>query len=303
MFKNPSKAPHAHPFRRTTPASATGCPPQGWTRESLLALKRAQWTIEEPARRESLATGLLDCLGEPDPVLRDAIAFEGVSAMLRADALGTPALQRMARTLQLRLASPDPDTGGFERPFLALALSEVARADRLKPFLSTDERARLVDTAARYVSSVRDYRGFDARDGWRHGVAHGADLLLQLAANSALGRAEHDRILDSVASQVAPAGEHFYIYGEGERLARPVVLVARRGTLGAADWVAWMARIATPAPFKDWQTALQTQAGLARRHNLGAFLLVLYMAVHEGQDENARRDLLPALTAAVRSLP
>ena len=71
----------------------------------------------------------------------------------------------------------------------------------------------------------------------------------------------------------------------------------------AADWVAWMARIATPAPFKDWQAALQTQTGLARRHNLGAFLLALHVAVHEGQDENARHALLPALTAAVRSLP
>ena len=31
--------------------------------------------------------------------------------------------------------------------------------------------------------SVRDYRGFDAKQGWRHGVAHGADLLLQLSRN------------------------------------------------------------------------------------------------------------------------
>src|SRR5690606_22331598 len=94
--------------------------------------------------------------------------------------------------------------------------------------LTPAQRIALVTTATTYVEGVRDWRGFDETDGWRHGVAHGADLLMQLALNPALEKPQLDPILAAVARQVAPAG-HFYIYGEPERLARPVVFALQRG--------------------------------------------------------------------------
>jgi hypothetical protein len=33
---------------------------------------------------------------------------------------------------------------------------------------------------AALVRSIRDYRGFDEREGWRHAVAHTSDAMLQL---------------------------------------------------------------------------------------------------------------------------
>jgi Protein of unknown function (DUF2785) len=282
---------------------AAACPPEGWSRESLLAVKTAHWKLEDAPRRDALAAGLLPCLASPDPVLRDGIAFEGLSAFMRAGQLSNATLQAILRTLVAQLAPAGQDSAGFAQPFAALALSEVARVDRMRPFLSPNERAALIDAAVNFLSAVRDYRGFDATDGWRHAVAHGADLLMQLALNPAVGRADHDRILNAVAAQAAPPGEHFYIYGEGERLARPVLLIARRGTLDAPAWSAWIKRVSSPGPFNDWEAALQTQAGLARRHNLTAFLLVLYASLREGQDEAARQTLLPAVVDAVRSLP
>ena len=98
--------------------------------------------------------------------------------------------------------------------------------------------------ATTYVTTLTDYRGFDASEGWRHGVAHGADLLLQLSLNLALDRAQLDAILAAVASQVMPANGHFYIYGEGERLMAPVFYIGRRGALSSADWSEWFARLA-----------------------------------------------------------
>jgi len=284
-------------------AAAQTCPPDGWSRESLAALKAAQWKLDDAARREALANGLLDCLANPDPLLRDQLAFEGLAAWMRAQQLSVPTMHRMTTTLAARLGADQPDPTGFAKPFAALVLSEVARADRVQPFLGTEERRQLVETAARYVAGVRDYRGFDPKDGWRHGVAHGADLLMQLAANPALIRADHERILEAVAAQVTPAGEHFYVYGEGERLARPVLLVARRGTLDATAWSTWLARVASAGSFNNWEAALRTPAGLARRHNLSAFLLVLYVGVRESADEGVRQTLLPGLTAALRNLP
>jgi hypothetical protein len=285
----------------TTPSPAI-CPPEGWTRASLEALKTTHWRIDDTARREGLAKNLLPCLASPDPALRDGIAFEALSAWMRAEQVTQPVLREIARTLIAQLAPGRADTAGFEQPFAALVLSEVARVDRLHPFFSPEERAALLQAAVTWVPTVRDFRGFDAHDGWRHGVAHGADLLMQLALNPAFGLTEHERLLEAVATQVAPPGEHFYIYGEGERLARPALFVARRGTVTAEHWSAWIRRIATPAPFKDWESALQTQAGLARRHNLYGFLVSLYISVAEGSDENAKRAVLPAVTEALKTL-
>ena len=57
------------------------CPPAGQTRESLQALKAAEWRLtgaDAEAAREALSLGLLDCLADPDPLLRDGVAFEAL---------------------------------------------------------------------------------------------------------------------------------------------------------------------------------------------------------------------------------
>jgi len=222
---------------------------------------------------------------------------------MRAGALSTETLQQLRRELSVRLVAPD--TQGFARPFAALALAEVARVDRLRPFLATDERSQLVEAATAYLRGVTDHRGFDAVQGWRHGVAHGADLLLQLGLNPALSPAQLDAIVQAVASQVAPAGEHFYVYGEPERLARPILYIAKRAT-GPGDapyWERWLGTLAAPAPLPSWEAAFKSQSGLARRHNTQAFMQVLYVMVRESGDATLQQRLLPGLVAALKALP
>jgi hypothetical protein len=298
-------SPYPAASRRSDPVriEPAACPPAQWSRPALDALRAAHWKLDDPGRRAALATALLGCLASRDPALRDGTAFEALSAWMRADLLSPDLLVAMSGDLMGRITAATTDSAGFERPFAVLTLSEIARVDRLHPILSQERRAELLQTALTWLPAVRDYRGFDAREGWRHGVAHGADLLLQLALNPLFGSDDHQRMLAAIATQVAPAGEHFYIYGEGERLARPVIVIARRNTVDAAFWTAWIRQLAGPGPFKDWDTALQSQAGLARRHNLHGFLQALYVNVAGGSDENARRVLLPAVTESLKSLP
>ena len=66
-----------------SPAMAT-CPPEGQSRESLEALKALQFTLPDAQARQALAVGLVDCLGDPDPALRDGIAYEGLAHWMRA---------------------------------------------------------------------------------------------------------------------------------------------------------------------------------------------------------------------------
>lgn len=144
--------------------------------------------------------------------------------------------------LVVRLDAPAGQ--GFEQPFAALALSEVARADRVEAFLDEDELIKLLVDAQHWFINVSDYRGYDPVEGWRHGVAHGADLLMQLALNPRIDAEGLRVIVSAVGAQVAPKG-HAYVFGESERLARPVLIAAGRGALDQAKWSEWLKVMAT----------------------------------------------------------
>jgi hypothetical protein len=279
------------------------CPPAAWPLADLQRLKADNWKMQDATQRQALALALPACLDHTDPLLRDGMAFEGLSAWLRGKQL-TPSTQLAIYQSQVaRLPASVADPSGFAKPFAALVLSEVARADRLEPVLSADQRASLVDTGTQYLRGVRDYRGFVTGEGWRHGVAHAADLMLQLALNPAVDRAQLMAITDAVRSQIAPQGEHFYIYGESDRLARPILYAARRGLMDAGYWNDFVAAIAAPAPLKSWDEAFDSQHGLARLHNVKSFLRALDAGVRLSADTAAQAAFETPLPLALKGLP
>jgi hypothetical protein len=282
------------------PLSAA-CPPTGFDRAALDALKASKFELADDARRQKLALELLPCLANADPRLRDGIAFEAYATWMRAGQLDVATRTGLLARLSAMIEPGQIDRDGFLKPFAALVLSEVARTDRIAAWLTTPQRVALLDSAARYVESIRDYRGFDPKAGWRHGVAHGSDLLMQLALNPAVDRAGLERLLGAVAAQVAPAGEHAYVDGESERLARPVLFAAQRGLLTGDEWQAWLLKVATPAPLASWDDAFESRAGLARRHNVHAFVYVLYANARESSEANIQA-LVPGLLAVFKTL-
>jgi hypothetical protein len=270
------------------PVLSAGCPPSGWTPERLAALKAAEFDVARvtvvasaAATPDALAVALLSCLGDRDPALRDGIAFEASSHWLRAGTLSPGTRGQLLAQLLPMLHAADPD--GVRRPFAALVLSEVARSDRKAAWMTAAQRESVVAAADRYMRAIADHRGFESPIGWRHGVAHTADLMLQLVLNPAVDKAQIDRLLAALATQVSPPG-HAYVFGEPDRLARPVLYVAQRNLHSDAEWKAWLDGVVAPAPFADWRSAVGTEAGLAKRHDVHAFLLALYAGAREDAD-------------------
>lgn len=278
---------------------AETCIPAGQDRASLDALKAAKFTIADDAARQAFAIGIVGCLASPDPDLRDGIAFEALSAMTRARQLSAETMRAINADLFVRLETPD--AAGFQQPFAALALSEMARADRIDAYLSDAELAEMLAKAQRYLTNVSDYRGFDPDEGWRHGVAHGADLMLQLTLNPRVEREGLALIRSAVGAQVAPEG-HAYVFGEPERLARPILFMARRAVFSQSEWTAWLTQVGGPGELGSWDGAFASTEGLARRHNITAFLSALWVNATLGED--AADDVLrPGLEAALSALP
>jgi hypothetical protein len=282
-------------------AGAQTCPPASMSREQLVELKSHGFAVADEGRRQSLALDLVACLGSTDPLLRDGIAFEALSTWMRAKQVSAATVSTMLERLLAQLAPDKPDPAGVQRPFAALVLAEVARFDRVEQFMTDRQLQQLVDGSTRYLQSVRDYRGFDEREGWRHGVAHASDVMLQLAVNTRTSKAQLDQMLAAIATQVAPAGDHYYIYGEGDRLAQAVFYIAKRKLHTADEWGKWFGRVATPAPLKNWGDAWTSQRGIAKRHNTWQFLTTLYVYVGEsGPDFHEL--VLPSIVAAIKPL-
>lgn len=240
------------------------------------------------------------CLGDPDPAVRDGFAFTLWSEGLRGRHLSATQMRQALALLGEIVAGPE-DTGGFRRPFAALALSEVARADRIEAYLTAAELHELAVTGATYLRGVTDYRGFVPGEGWRHGVAHGSDLALQLALNPRLTRADADLLLAAIAAQIAPAASPYYHHGEPSRLARPILFLAKRADIDDAAWAAWFKAL-HPDDSARWKDAYAGDAGLAAIHNTTAFASAIYVSAAETQDPQIQR-LAPLAVELLKSLP
>jgi hypothetical protein len=236
---------------------------------------------------------LIACLGDPDPSIRDKHAFERLAAAMRAGEVDRQTLASMESRLLKLVADPDPQ--GFQRPFAILTLAEVARTDRLKPWMTDQERGVLVDTAAKYLSGLTDYRAFDDKSGFRHGVAHGADFALQLALNPAITRPQLDRLLAAVAKQVAPKDPGVaYWAGEPDRLARVVIFIAQRKLHTDAEWKTWFESVMNPRPLASWDVAFASEVGIRKHHNTRAFLLSIFASATTSQDAGISQLAAPA---------
>jgi hypothetical protein len=239
---------------------------------------------------------LIACLGDPDPNIRDKHAFERLAGAMRAGEVDRDTLASMQSGLLKLVADPDPQ--GFQRPFAILTLAEVARTDRIKPWMTDRERDLLVDTAANYLSGLTDYRAFDDKSGFRHGVAHGADLALQLALNPAVIKPQLDRLLAAIATQIAPKDPSVaYWAGEPDRLARTVLFISQRKLHTDAEWKTWFATVMNPAPLASWDVAFTSEIGIRKHHNARAFLLSVFAGAVTSEDSGIKQLVTPVRDA------
>lgn len=246
----------------------------------------AAYSEMDAAERGEVLLGLPGCLDVADPAFRDGYAFEVLSLILR----GSDQPESTVRTLQTMLlddlATADEDRNGFRGPFAVLALAEVARVDRIIPFLSEEERWDLLMAAKSYLAGLEDYRGFTEGEGWRHGVAHTADLLMQMSLNAHLTKPQAEEILVAIASKVAPEN-HAYIFGESERLAAPVIYLAWKETFTAEEWETWFGAL-WPAEDPLRENAYKSEAALTKLHNLRAFAQSVYVSAVASNDDRMK---------------
>jgi hypothetical protein len=146
-------------------------------------------------------------------------------------------------------------------------LSEILARDNIELLVSATDVMRWGDRATSWYVRERDLRGYVQGRGWVHAVAHGADLIGQLARSRHLSSLEQTALLDVVADRLLAPTSHVWRHGEDDRLAYAVMAIVHRGDVGVNVLEPWVRRIgqgirqpATRGAAPEWPTPVAVNA-------------------------------------------
>lgn len=207
--------------------------------------------LRVPADRplDEMTAELTRMLGDPDPHLRDEIAFPTLATWVDEgvyDDLLVGFGDGMCAGLQTGLGETGTDTV-FRRSFSALLVTECIDRDAGQGLVPLDVLLGWGDRVAGWYLREKDLRGFVPGKGWAHAVAHGADALGALARHPRLGRLELTVLLDVIADRLLEPTEEIWVCGEPDRLALATMFVLRRDLVELGVLEPWVARIAAHA--------------------------------------------------------
>ncbi|MCZ4498884.1 MAG: hypothetical protein JWQ74_1437 [Marmoricola sp.] len=257
--------------------------------------------LRVPADRSlvEMTEDLTRMLGDPDPEIRDGIAFPTMATWIDEgvyDDLLIGLGDGMCHGLDIGLGLPEDDSV-FRRSFSALILTECIDRSTVTGIGGEDAVLRWGDRVMGWLAREEDLRGFVPGKGWAHAVAHGADALGALARSPYFGRLELTVILDVIADRLLAPTDAFLVCGEDDRLAFATLHLLRRNVLGLDVLEPWVARLAAGAQGAgDVDTNPFRVAG-----NVQSYLRSLHLQLALTPDHpTVRSDLLLVLISQLR---
>jgi len=261
------------------------------------AMVKNSYQIPPNEKPFALAQELSSYLASSDPELRDDLAYTILTVwIVRRQQFSAEELLQLEKEWSENLRSAIGETGTdsvFRRSFSALCLSSLAERELKTPFLGQARYRKLLDSAIVYLGDEKDLRGFDARKGWIHATAHTADLLAALAANSLLTRRDQATILQAIAARFSTA-DTVFTYGEQDRLANVVSVIAARPDFDSDAFQKWLAE--TDATDQSvWKDSPPKQPALTRLQNDSYMLRALIVQLLERPSSPASLEVQKAV--------
>jgi hypothetical protein len=184
----------------------------------------AGFAVPADANLDALAAGLAEAMADPDPRVRDGAAYAALATWIERGVL-----DRQLNWLGTAMAARFGDPRVQARTFAALALAWVI------------ERGAYDEAWARafadWYPAETDVRGYDARLGWLHAVAHGADLLGVLGRDP---RVRPEWMLELGARRMLADTQYVWRDSEDDRLGYAMALILARPHLTIAQSTGWL---------------------------------------------------------------
>jgi hypothetical protein len=263
-------------------------------------VRSAEMAVPTDRPLADLTAELTTLLGSTDPVERDEIAYPILATWIGAgvyDDLLAGLGDGMAAGLTQGLGEVGTPSV-FRRSFSALVLAVCVDRDNTASLLPGGKLLEWGDRVSGWLVRERDTRGFVPGQGWAHAVAHGADVLGELAGSAHFRLNELTVLLDVIADRLLEPTNVVWTCGEPDRLAMAAMSVFRRRLVPLRIIEPWLARIAAAAsgPGAPGQDPYLTTG------NPEAFLRALHLQVALAPEPiDVRADLLLELVASLRA--
>ncbi len=178
-----------------------------------------------PARRPvgELAAELCVMLGSPDPRVRDDTAYPVLAVWT-----GRGVLDGHLAELGDQLIAQIQDGPIYRRTFAAISLSWVVLRDARTGELDDGRVLRWLAAFGEWWPQETELRGWDARFGWLHAVAHGADALRAFGRSPRLAAPQLCDLLELVVDRLLTDHGYLYAHGEDDRIAYALASVLTR---------------------------------------------------------------------------
>ncbi len=263
-------------------------------------VRSAEMAVPTDRPLVDLTAELTTLLGSPDPVERDEIAYPILAAWIGAgvyDDLLAALGDGMAAGLTQGLGEVGTPSV-FRRSFSALVLACCVNRDNEASLLPGGKLLEWGDRAAGWLVRERDTRGFVPGHGWAHALAHGADVIDELAGSAHFRLNELTVLLDVLADRVLEPTNVVWTCGEPDRLAMAAMSVFRRRLVPLRVIEPWLARIGAAA----LDRGLPGRDPFLTTANPEAFLRSLHLQVALAPEPvGIRADLLLAIVDALRT--
>lgn len=249
-------------------------------------VRASGFRLPEDRPLDDLTTDLVRMLGDPDPDVRDGLAYPVLATWLGEgvyDDLLSGFGDGIAEGLFIGLGEDGTDTV-LRRSFCALLLAETVLREQVARVVHSDAVFRWGDRAASWLVRERDLRGYVEDRGWAHAIAHGADLVAALARSQHFGKLELTVLLDVVADRLLTPTEYRLTHGEDDRLAFAVMTVLHRNLITIELLEPWVERLAValeaPERAEGELTAPEWPSAVA--FNTASFLRELHLQLALG---------------------
>lgn len=246
-----------------------------------------------------LTAELTRMLGDPDPHIRDAVAFPTMATWISAgvyDDLLMALGDGMCAGLTVGLGESGTDSV-FRRSFSALVLAECIARDNQANLVTTQTILAWGDRLTSWITRENDLRGFVTGQGYAHAIAHAGDALAALARSPKIGRLELVVLLDVIADRLLLPTKQFFICAEEDRLAHAVINILNRELLELEILEPWVTRLANRA----FMSGSVNRNPFLVSGNVQKFLRALHLQLSLGQARpSVRADLLLILSEQLR---
>lgn len=210
-------------------------------RERLTELKESRDYSKEDIM--SVTEGMLDNIGDLDPVLRDDLIYTVFARMILNDVYSKEQLKHITQVLldkdHLFCEINENSNKVYTRTFSVLMLAPLVYKHRQDPFYSSEEVNSLFTSVVDYFIQEQNLNGYNELHGWAHSVAHTADVFDELALCNEVSKADLSKLLDAIQRKIA-VGSYVYRHGEDDRLVTALSSVFSRELFTNDEIIEWI---------------------------------------------------------------